>query len=122
MECATGRGAHSAYVSMMRFINLKQKSDNLIGFTEYVKKYNETVTDLMRVGDRDPAKVLRWLFNAKFVQGLHPEQFRDHIKNIMGKEQWPDYEALQAQLKRYVTASKGIAETITPDNHFRQSL
>jgi hypothetical protein len=25
-ECATGRGAHSIYVSMMRFINLKQKS------------------------------------------------------------------------------------------------
>lgn len=116
VECATGRGAHSVYVSMMRFINLKQKSDTLDGFTEYVKKYNETVADLMRIGGSDPGKVMRWLFNAKFVQGLHADQFRDQIKNIMGKEQWPDYQDLQAQLKRFATASKGIADTFAKDN------
>ena len=116
VECATGRGAHSVYVLMMRFINLKQRSNGQSSFSDYVRKYNETVTDLMRVGSNDPETVLRWLFNAKFVQGLNQDQFSDQIRSIMGKEKWPNYEELQGELLRYVTATKGIADTITKDN------
>ena len=70
----------------------------------------------MRVGRNDPETVLRWLFNAKFVQGLNQDQFSDQIRSIMGKEKWPNYEELQGELLRYVTATKGIADTITKDN------
>jgi hypothetical protein len=115
VECATGQGAHSVYVLMMRFIALKQKSKSTADFSEYVKKYNETVTDLIRLGT--PEQILKWLFNAKFVEGLIAEQFPDRLSKIFGEDEWPNYIDLQAELLRFINATRGISESFKKESN-----
>ncbi|HND47414.1 MAG TPA: hypothetical protein PLL95_02580, partial [Anaerolineales bacterium] len=107
VECATGKGAHSVYVSMMRFLNLKMKGPSAADYTEYIKRYNDTVADVTRIGTEK--EIITSLYNAKFIEGLHAETFSDKIKQIMGSPVWPDYKDLQRELTRYVNATKGFA-------------
>lgn len=96
IECATGKGAQGVYLVMTRFLNLRQKSGNPADFFEYVREYNEAVKLITRLCS--PDQVLEMLFNAKFIDGLNPEQFQDQLKTIMCQQTWPDYKSLQNQL------------------------
>lgn len=110
VDSATGKGAHSVYVLMMRFLNVKMKGTSPSDFTDYVKKYNDIVADMTKIGTAQV--IYDTLINAKFVEGLNAEVFVDQIRNIMGQSVWPQYRTLQEELTRYMNASKGIAGTI----------
>ncbi len=110
IDSATGKGAHSIYVSMMKFINLRMVGQNSTDYTEYSKKYNDVVADIQRMGNAD--FILQSLFNAKFVEGLNTTTFADQIKTIMGSVTWPDYRVLHGELMRYVNARKGMQDSL----------
>lgn len=111
VECASGKGAHSVYVLMMRFLNLRMTNATATEYVEYTKKYNDVVADMIRIGG-GADYLLESLFNAKYIEGLNTEMFTDQIKKIMGAPIWPQYRDLQSELTRYVNATKGIANAL----------
>jgi len=109
-ECAIGRGAFSVYTHLIRFLTIRQKSNTAADFAEYTKNYEDVVTDIMNLGT--PADVLKNLFNAKFIEGLNKEMFRDQLSEVMGSEKWPDRKEFAAKLRRFVIATTGIREAM----------
>ncbi len=109
-ECAVGRGALSVYVHAMRFLNIRQKAATSADFADYTKNYEDIVTDIRSIGTAE--EILQALFNAKFVEGLNKEMFREQVTEVMGAETWPNYSDLAAKLRRFVTAMTGIREAI----------
>jgi hypothetical protein len=109
-ECATGKGAHSVYLMIWKFMQLVHKGKTLSDFSEYCKKYNEQAAEIRRQGTAE--EILQFFFNAKFIQGLDQLQFTDQIKQVLARPIWPNYIDFQVELRRYVTAMKGF-ETAT---------
>lgn len=106
-DCAIGSGAHSVYVTMTKFLNLKMEGTSFTDFTEYVKQFNELIADVERIGTA--AEIVKKLMNAKFIGGLNKELFATQMRAILGSADWPEYKTLQEELARYVNASKGMA-------------
>lgn len=110
-QVVTGRGAVSAYATILKLFNLRQ--DGKSGYYRYEKEFLDLATDITRVGDAQA--VLRMIFNAQFVVGLDQTQFKDKLSLLYGQRVWPDYVDLMAELHTYVESTVRVEETMKRD-------
>ena len=107
-ECATGRGAQSAYIKLFTLLQLSQKSDSVSDFELYTKEFKDMVIEVTKLGTS--SEILKYLFNAKYVHGLKRELFKEHLAVALSEQQWPEYEDLAELLLRVVRTNRGFSE------------
>jgi len=109
-QVCLGRGAISVYTMVVRTLKLKQEES----YYQYQKDFKRMVVDLRAQGQ--PGDILQKIFNALFIMGLNQEQFRDKLTRVYGDQQWPDFEALSAELHTYAEATQRMSE-LRKDNN-----
>jgi len=100
-QVVNGRGAVSVYAITTKLIGLRQVGSS---YTQYVKEFRDSVTDLMRQGQAQV--VLDRIFNTLFILGLNQEQFKERLTPIFGTNDWPEYDVLAAELQIYAEATE----------------
>jgi hypothetical protein len=109
VEC----GAISVYALITKLPRTTERE----GYQRYSKEFKEAVADLRRQGGvRQPLAsgqqphpdtiILEMIFNAIFILGLNPEQFKEKLTTIYGQQNWPAYDILSQELKTYAEATE----------------
>ena len=109
-QVCLGRGAISVYAVIVRLLHLRQ--DGL--YNTYEKDFKRMRADLMAQGTA--IEVLERIFNALFILGLNQEQFKEKLTAIYGTRNWPNIDALSAELHIFAESTQRMME-LRKDNN-----
>jgi hypothetical protein len=107
--CATGAGAHTAYLDLAKLFKLRQTED----FASYVGKFRQLKDSFTtKVATKTKDQLLAMIFNAKFVIGLNQTEFASQLKDVYALADWTDHATLIEQLTRYTTTGERVTELL----------
>jgi len=106
-----GSGTVSIYQLALRLLKAKQVG----AFSAYVKEYREIVLDLNKLKDTGH-DVLAVIIDTLFTLGLNQEQFKDLLKDVYSKTEWPKHDAFAVQCANYLENTTRV-ENLQKDNN-----
>jgi len=106
-----GSGTVSIYQQVLRLLRLKQTG----AFSAYWKEYREIIMDLNKLKD-DGHDVLAVIIDTLFIINLNQEQFKDLLKDVYAKTEWPKHDAFAVQCGNYLENTARV-ENLQKDNN-----
>ncbi len=106
-----GSGTVSIYQLALRLLKAKQVG----AFSAYVKEYREIVLDLNKLKDTGH-DVLAVIIDTLFTLGLNQEQFKDLLKDVYSKTEWPKHDVFAVQCANYLENTTRV-ENLQKDNN-----
>ena len=108
-ECATGKGAHSSYILIMRLFSARQKADTADELARYYEEITNIVNELKTMAGLNYEVLFTKMVNAKFVEGLIKDGMnKEVITKLMAEDEWTPYADLAQQLLKIARTTKGL--------------
>jgi len=106
-----GSGTVSIYQHALRLLRMRQVG----AFQTYVKEFREIVSDLNKLKN-EGHDVLAVIIDTLFTLGLNQEQFKDLLKDVYSKTEWPKHDVFAVQCGNYLENTTRV-ENLQKDNN-----